>query len=193
VSGARLSDEARAKILAAVRSGAHPSIACTAAGLGKSYLRDLRYRARGGDQSALVLLNEIEAAEAQSEVADVDATTRATEPVDTKPITCPTCGEEFSARPDELAAMVAKLTDVAKAKTMAGEVALKKLERRHPKRWSQKVIHTVQEEHERLLDVCQRVLAPEIFESLLEEYLADGSGESEAAVGQGGPATGDVH
>ena len=189
----RLSDEARAKILAAVRAGAHPQIACVAAGMCQSYYGRLRHRARAGEPDAVQFVQDIAAAAAQGELADIEATNRATEPVDTKPITCPTCGEEFSARPDELAAMVAKLTDVAKAKTMAGEVALKKLERRHPKRWSQKVIHTVQEEHERLLDVCQRVLAPEIFESLLEEYLADGSGESEAAVGQGGPATGDVH
>jgi hypothetical protein len=193
MSGPKVTEDAKRQILEAVGIGVHPPVACVAAGMGQSYYSDLRYRARHGDENAREFLEQINAAEARSEIAAVSATTRATEPVDDSPITCPTCGEEFSARPDQLAAMVARLTDVAKAKGMAGEVALKKLERRHPKRWSQKVIHTVQEEHDRLLDVAQRVLAPETFELLLEEYLSEGSGEGEAAGGQGRETSGDVH
>jgi len=161
--------------------------------MGRSYVSDLRYRKRNGDQTAAQFLAEIEAAESQGEIEDIEATTRATQPLDCKPIECPTCGEEYNPPPEALDAMVGRIEGMQKAKSSAAEVALKKLERRHPKRWSQKVIHTVQEEHERLLDVCQRVLAPEVFEALLEEYLADGSGEGETASGQSGPTTGEVH
>lgn len=189
----RLNDEQREQVLHAVRIGVHPGVACTAAGLSKSYYGQLKYRARGGDVEAIEFSEAIDTAAAQSETADVEATSRATQPLESKPLECPTCGEQLSFEADELAFMVAKLTDVAKARGVAGEIALKKLERRHPKRWSQKIVHTVQEEHERLLDVCQRVLAPETFELLLEEYLAEGSGESEASVSTSEPTGGGVH
>lgn len=189
----RLSEEQREQVLKAVRIGVHPMVACTAAGLSKSYYGHLKYRARRGDVEAIDFSEAIDAAAAQSETADVEATNRATQPIDDKPIECPECGAEYRATPEQLAALVARLTDVAKAKGMAAEIALKKLERRHPKRWSQKVIHTVQEEHERLLDVAQRVLEPEVFELLLEEYLAEGSGEGETSSGSGEQADGDVH
>lgn len=189
----RLTDEQREQVLKAVRIGVHPGVACTAAGLSKSYYGQLKYRARGGDPDAISFSEAIDAAAAQSETADVEAANRATQAIDDKPIECPECGAEYRATPEQLAAEVARLTDVAKAKGMAAEIALKKLERRHPKRWSQKVIHTVQEEHERLLDVAQRVLAPEVFELLLSEYLAEGSGESETSSGSGEQAGGGVH
>jgi hypothetical protein len=83
--------------------------------------------------------------------------------------------------------------DAARAKSLAAEVAIKKLERRHPKRWSQKVVHTIAEEHDRLLDVAQRVLAPDVFELLLEEYLAGGESEGEAPSGPSGQAEGSTH
>lgn len=189
----RLSDEQREEVLRAVRIGVHPGIACTAAGLSKSYYGQLKYRARNGDAEAAEFAEAIDAAAAQGERADVEATTRATVPINDTSIECPECGAEYRAEPEQLAAEVARLTDVAKARGMAAEVALKKLERRHPKRWSQKIVHTVQEEHERLLDVAQRVLEPEVFELLLEEYLAEGSGESEAGERQGEPTGGGVH
>lgn len=189
----RLNDEQREQVLHAVRIGVHPGVACTAAGLSKSYYGQLKYRARSGDVEAIGFSEAIDAAAAQGETADVEATSRATQPINDKPIECPECGAEYRATPEQLAMDVARLTDVAKAKGIAAEVALKKLERRHPKRWSQKIVHTVQEEHERLLDVCQRVLAPETFELLLEEYLAEGSGESEASGSTSEPTGGGVH
>lgn len=193
MSGAPITAEQRQKILEAVAKGVHPQVACSAVGLNRSYYKLLRHRARNGDASAERFVEDIEAAEAQGEICDVEATTRAVQPLDDKPIECPECGAEYRATPEQLAAEVARLTDVAKAKGLAAEVALKKLERRHPKRWSQKIVHTVQEEHDRLLNVCQRVLAPEVFELLLEEYLAEGSSEGEAGGDQGEQTGGGVH
>lgn len=191
--GPSITEEARRQILEAVREGVHPSVACVAAGMGQGYYRDLRYRAKRGDANARDLLEQIQAAEGKSEVEAVLATARATKPMNDAPIVCPHCDCEYTADAEQFAALAMRYEGMQKAKSSAAEVALKKLERRHPSRWSQKVIHTVQEEHERLLNVCQRVLAPEVFESLLEEYLAEGSGEGEASVDQGGQAGGDVH
>ena len=189
----RLTEEQKAKALADIRKGVHPNVAFVAAGMGQPFVRGVRFQAKHGNAEAQALLDEIEAAEAQAEVGAVDATHRAMQPIDQETIVCPHCDEEFACDPERLAAMAMRFEGMAKAKGIAAEVAIKTLERRHPKRWSQKVIHTVQEEHERLLDVCQRVLEPEVFELLLEEYLADGSGESETAGGQGEQTGGGVH
>ena len=193
MSGRPITDEQKRQVLAAVSKGVHPQVACVAAGLSRSYYQQLRYRARHGEQSAQEFAAQIETAEAQGEVGDVEATDRALEPIDGHELTCPQCESKYMADPEVFAALAGKFESWQKAKSLAADIALKKLERRHPKRWSQKVIHTVQEEHQRLLDVCERVLAPEVFESLLEEYLADGSGEDEAAGGQSGQAGGGVH
>jgi len=193
MSGPKMTDAQRAEVLEAVQSGLHPQIACTAAGLGKTYFYDLRYRARKGDSNAQQFFDEIESAAAQSERADVKAVARATAPLNDQAIVCHECGAELQCDGEQLAAMVARLTDVAKAKGIAAEVAIKKLERRHPDRWSQKVVHTVEEQHKKLLDVCERELAPEDFERVLEAYVALGSGESEASGGQGEQAGGGVH
>ena len=194
MSGPKITDEARRKILEAVGIGVHPQVACVAAGMGECYYRDLRRRAQSrGDEVAREFLNAIKAAEAGGEIADVAAASRATAEFEEREINCPNCGGMYEVEYETLAAIVGKFESMQKAKGLAAEVALKKLERRHPQRWSQKVIHTVQEEHDRLLNVAQRVLAPEVFESLLEEYLAAGSGESEASGDQGGEAGGGVH
>lgn len=189
----RFSDEARVKVLEAVRAGVHPQVACVAAGMSQSFYKQVRYRARNGDVEAQELVEAIETAEAKAEVTDVEATQRAVQPFADHEVVCPHCDEPFSADPEQLAAIVGKYESFQKAKGLAAEVAIKKLERRHPKRWSQKVIHTVQEEHERLLNVCQRVLEPEVFEALLEEYLSEGEGEGEASDSSGGASTGGVH
>lgn len=188
-----MTDEQRQQILDAVAIGVHPHIACTAAGLGAQYFTKLRYRVRNGDQVAADFLTEIQAAAARSELADVKAISRATEPINDQPIVCHECGAELRAEAEQLALWVAKLTDVAKAKGMAADVAIKKLERRHPARWSQKIVHTVEEQHQELLDVCERVLAPEDLERVLEAYVAIRSGESETPAGQGEPTGGGVH
>lgn len=193
MSGAPINDDQRARILDAVSKGVHPPIACTAAGLNTDYFYLLRSRARRGDQKAQEFLSAILAAQAQSEVTAVEAAHRATQPIEEAKISCPHCGEPYVAEAEHLAALAMRVFDAQKAKSLAADVALKTLERRHPKRWSQKVVHTIAEEHDRLLDVCQRVLAPEVFESLLEVYLAEGESEGEARSDQGGPTTGDVH
>lgn len=189
----RLSDEQRKEILDAVRDGTHPSVACVAAGLHQGFYRDQCYQARQGREEAQQLVQEIATAAAQSERIDVACTARAVQPIDGKAIECPTCGEEYNPPPEQLMALASRIEGMQKAKSSAAEVALKKLERRHPKRWSQKIVLTVQEEHERILNVFQRLLTPEVFESCLEEYLAEGSGESETSGSTSEPTGGGVH
>lgn len=192
MSGGKVTDEQRAAIIAAIRDGAHPDIACTAFGLGAGYLRDLRYRARKGDTAAAEFADAIAAAVAHGELTDVQSTAKAARSEGTT-VTCPHCSREYVADPAELALLVQAAESAQRVRKMQADVAITRLERRHPKRWSQRVNHVVQEEHERLLDVAQRVLTREVFELLLEEYLAEGNGEGEASGGQSGPATGDVH
>lgn len=194
MSGPRITDDQRDKILTAVGEGAHPQVACTAAGLSQSYFRVLRFRARSGEPDAQAFVTAIETAAAQAELNDISATHRATQPIESKSIICPHCDAEYMAEPEQLAALAMRVVDVAKAKSQSAEVALKKLERRHPTRWSQKII-PVQDQHERLLDVAERVLERQVFESLIEAFLADvdGGGESETPAGPSGPTEGGVH
>ena len=192
MSGPRkLTDETRARILAKIRHGVHPSVAFQSEGCSRQLLAWVRAQARAGDQHQIEFVDAIQAAEAQCEADAVIATSRAAS-VQKVPVDCPHCGEAFTA---DMAALLAINSAVSaqQAKALAAQHAMTRLERRFSKRWSQKVVHTVQEEHERLLDVCQRILAPEVFESLLESYLAEGDSESEAAGGTSGPTTGDVH
>lgn len=190
---AKVTDEQKAKVLDAVGKGVHPQVACTAANLSTSYWTVLRSRAKAGDPVAIEFHEAILAAQAQSECHDVEAAHRATLPVNDRPIICPQCDHEYSAEPEQLAALAMREFDAQRAKSAAADVALKKLERRFPQRWSQKVIHTVQEEHQRLLDVCERLLAPEVFNALCEEYLAGDSGESETRIGSSEPAEDRTH
>ena len=193
MSGPKMTEAQRAEVLEAVVIGVHPNVACTAAGMGSKYFAKLRYRARHGEAEAIAFLGEIEAAASKSELADVKALARATAPINDHAITCHECGAELQCDSEQLASMVARVTDVAKAKGMAADVAIKKLERRHPERWSQKIVHTVEEQHRELLDICERLLAPEDFERVLEAYVALRSGEGEAPAGQGEQAGGGVH
>lgn len=181
MSGAPATDEQREEVLRAVRIGVHPQVACTAAGLNQSYFKLLRYRAKSGDQRAREFLEQILQAQAKGELADVECTTRATQPIDDVPIICPQCNTEYEEKFERLVAMVARYESAAKAKSLAADIALKKLERRHPARWSQKVIHTVQEEHQRLLNVIQRELPAAEFERILEAYLSEVEGGEQPA------------
>jgi len=191
---APITDDQRRKVLEAVGKGAHPQVACTAVGLSQSYFRVLRWRARNGDPEAQSFSAAIEMAAACSELDKIDATNRATAPFEEKTIVCPQCDAEYVADPEQLAVLAMRITDMAKAKSQVAEVALKFLERRHPARWSQKII-PVQDQHERLLDVAERVLEREVFESLLEAFLADADGGSEGETpgSPGGQAEGGIH
>lgn len=178
--GTPATEEQRQQVLDDVRAGVHPSVACAAAGLSTAYFHRLRHRARSGDQAAIAFADAIGQAQAQGEAADVRAATRGTHGIeDDVPIICPQCNAEYEEKFERLVAMVSRYESAAKAKSLAADIALKKLERRHPARWSQKVIHTVQEEHERLLNVCQRELPPEMFERVLETYLSEVEGGAE--------------
>ena len=190
---AKVTEEQKAKVVAAVRQGNHPHVACTAAGLSTDYFYVLRHRARKGEPDSQEFLSAIETAQAQSEVDDVAAAHRATQEIQEAKIICPHCDEQYVAEPEHLAALAMRIFDAQKAKSAAADIALKKLERRYPKRWSQKVIHTIAEEHDRLLNVCQRLLAPADFARVLEAYVAEGDGESEAGSGSSEPAEGTQH
>ena len=175
-----VSDEQRSQILAAIRDGTHPSVACVAAGLSTSYYKVLRHRALHGDQTATEFNDAINAAVAQGEVADVTSTAKAarTEGIG---VQCPHCQREYVADPEELAAIIGHAEAGQRLKKMAAEIALGRLERRHPKRWSVKVTHTIEEQHEQLLNIAQRVLPPEMFELLLSEYVAAVDGDEPEA------------
>jgi len=197
MSGSPITDEQKRLVIEAVGKGAHPQVACTAARLSQSYYRVLRYRARANEPEAVAFLADIEAAQAQAEIDDVAAAHRATQPIEEAEIHCTGCDQAIRVDADTVAALAMRVFDLSKAKSLAADIALKKLERRHPKRWSQKVVHTIAEEHDGLLNVVQRVAErlsrPDFFELVLEEYVSAGDGESEAPGSPSGQAEGGVH
>jgi hypothetical protein len=187
----KLTDEIRQRILAKVRHGVHPAVAFRSEGMSRQYLPWCRAQARNGDQRMAELIEAIEAAEAQCESDAVIATSRASS-IQRVPVTCPGCGAGYQVDAATVIALDNAL-DGQQVKASASQHAMQRLERRFSKRWSPRIVHTVEEEHSELLDVAQRVLAPEVFELLLESYLARRNGESEAADGQGEPSDGGVH
>ena len=193
MSNVKLTDGVRAQILALVKSGTHPNVACAASGLHEGYLRQLRFDARRGKrEEERSLIDEIAQAQAQAESNDVVMTKRAAS-LEKLSVTCPSCSAPFQADPAAMASLIGAAESAQRIKASAASVAMQRLERRFPERWSQKVIHTVQEEHDRLLNVAQRVLSAEVFELLLEEYLAGDGGEGAPGGSEGGEASGGVH
>lgn len=188
----KVPDVSRTRVIARIKSGDHPRVALTAEGFGKTYYRRLQHAADGGDESAKAFCEEIETAEALAESNDVITTKRAAT-VEQVELTCPECDTKFRGDPVALAETLGAAEAGQRIKAMAHTAALQRLERRYPKRWSLKVTHTVEEEHTRLLDVAQRILAPEVFDRLLEAYIASESGAGETADGSGGTASGGVH
>jgi len=188
----KLTDEARKQLLALVRGGMHPDRACQAVGVAPGAIRRWRMEARNGKKKQQALVDEIDTAEAQCEANDVMMTRRAAtlEKSDAK---CSECGAAIQIDAFTLLGMQSHVTAAQNVKNMAASVALQRLTLRFPKRWSQRVVHTVEEEHNRLLDVAQRVLAPEVFEALLDAYLTADSGGDETGADPGGQAAEPVH
>lgn len=189
----KLTPEVRKQVLAAVQAGTHPQTACTASGLGPQYMKHLRAEVRRGvNVDGRAFLDDIARAAALAETGDVLATKRAAS-VESLELSCPHCHKEFKGDPVHLANVIGAAESGQRIKASAAGVAMQRLERRFPQRWSQKVVHTVQEEHERLLDVCERILTPEVFEALLDEYFASDGGESETAEAPGEPPSDAQH
>lgn len=189
----KLTDKVKEQILGFIRSGLHPSVACTAVGLGPRYLTCLRQVSRdGSDESARVFLAAIETAIGLAEAEDVITTKRAAK-VDPIELVCPHCSEPFKGDPVHLANVVGAAESAQRMKLGAAGMAMTRLERRFAQRWSQRVTHTVQEEHERLLDVCERILTPEVFELLCQEYFAEIGDAAEAPQSPREPSSPDIH
>lgn len=188
----KLTDKALEQILALVRSGMYPERAFVAAGLGHSTFRWLRAQAREGKRKYEKIVEDIEEAVAMCEAADV-LTTRRAATIEKTEVECEHCGERMQVDPMLLLTMASTLQNAHSIKNMAANAAFQRLMLRFPKRWSPRVTHTIEEEHEDFLKCAQDVLAPEVFESLLEAYLARREGAAEAPGGTGEPPTGSVH
>lgn len=191
----KLTPETLESVVAAVRAGAEPSVAFRAFGLSESYWKQqvfvVRHK-RPGWETAQPVVDSVLQAQAQCEVNSI-ATTRAAERVDKVAVKCPDCGAKYEADPMHISGLLMNVEAGHRMKAAAAATALHRLERRFPKRWSQKVVHTIAEEHDRLLDVIQRLLAPEDVERILEAYLSGGEGEDEAPSAPGGSPEGGVH
>jgi hypothetical protein len=188
----KLNDDARAQILALCRAGMHPDRAFTAAGLSPSTLRKWRMYARKGKREAIAFCTELEQAIAQCEANDV-LTTRRAAVNENETVSCPECGERVQLDPLRILAMARHVGAVQGIKTQQASIALQRLKLRFPRRWSERVVHTVEDEHNRLLDVAERVLETEAFELLLEAYLSETDGDEPPASSEGPEESGKLH
>jgi hypothetical protein len=188
----KMNDALREQILGAIRAGVHPTEACTAAGLDRCYMYEARRLARNGSATSLAFLEAVAQASALAEVDDVLTTKRAAK-VETVALVCPECKAPFHGDPVQLANVLGAAETAQRVKASAAGIAMTRLERRFSQRWSQRVVHTVQEEHERLLNVAERILAPEVFELLLEEYISSNGGEDAPEDDQGPAPRAGVH
>lgn len=188
----KMTEEARAQILALCRAGLHPDRAFTAAGLSPVTLRKWRMYARKGRRDAIAFCDELEQAIAQCEANDV-LTTRRAATNEKETVTCPECGERVQLDPLHVLAMARHVGAVQGIKSSQASIALQRLKLRFPRRWSERIVHTVEEEHNRLLNVAERVLAREVFEALLEAYLSETSGEEPPESSEEPPEPGELH
>lgn len=176
--------ELRERILNLVRAGNHPLIAAQSVGVPRSTFWRWQAQARTGKRLYAQFMEELAQAEGEAEARDVLMTQRAST-VDKVETACPSCGDKIQIDPLTMLNLGAHVERQQRLKSMAANHAMQRLSVRFPERWSPRVTHTIEQEHNRLLDVAQRVLEPEVFESLLTAYLASTSGEPETG---GGPA-----
>jgi hypothetical protein len=171
----QLEDKAK-PILNLVKAGNHPAIAAVSAGVPRSTYYRWEKQGRAGEEPYAKFIEAIAQAQAECEAREVVNFQRAST-VDKHKIKCPECEHEWET--DFLAMLTsAGMTERAqRIKTACAQNSASLLALRFPKRWAPRVTHTIEEEHERLLDCAERVLAPEVFEQLLEAYLAEGEGE----------------
>lgn len=188
----KLTDEKLEQVIALLRAGMHAERAFVALGLGESTYRWLRMRAREGSKKYGAIVQRLEEAIAMSEAADV-ITTRRAATVDQADVPCESCGHVMKIDPMLLLASGRQLQLAHNIKTMAASAAFQRLQLRFPQRWSPRVTHTIEEQHSEFLECAQRVLAPEVFERLLEAYIALREGAGEAPGVEVEPPPGTVH
>lgn len=189
---AKLTDELLDKLEALLQAGVHPERAFVAVGLGESTWRWLKMRAREGSRKHEKIVARLDRAIAMCEAADVITTRRAAQ-VEQVDVVCPECGERVRLDPLQLLNMGNRLHTAQGVKAMAGSAAFQRLMLRFPKRWSARVVHQIEEEHEEFLACAERVLAPEDFDRLLDAYIALREGEAEEVEPEEKPPTGELH
>lgn len=168
----------QAKIVQLVKAGNHPPIAAQSVGVPRATYYRWEKWGREGKRHYREFVAALSQAQAESEAREVVTVQRASS-VDKQPVVCQQCGHEWQA--DFMQMLnAAKLTESSqRLKMMCAQNSLQLLSLRFPKRWSPRVIHTIEEEHNKLLDIAQRLLEPELFERLLEAYLMSMDGGEE--------------
>lgn len=170
----------QANALRLIRAGMHVEQAFVAAGVHRATYYRIKAKARAGEAVASELFAKVDRAIAECEADDV-VTTHSASRLEQGRVKC-RCGRLVDVDLAQAEALVGRLSDAQRAKAAAAGVAIDRLQRRFPKRWSPRVLHEVAEEHGRLLDVAERVLEPEVFELLLAAYVeGDGGGEASPA------------
>jgi hypothetical protein len=189
----KLTDEKLLKRLELlVQGGNKLSTAASSLGISRQTMLYWRGEAAKGKRRYVEFFRRMEVAADQGEVNDVLVTARAANP-DAAHVLCPHCRHEFRITTDELLALAGELAAAQNVKASAAQVAFQRLALRNPKQWSPRVTVTVEEEHNRLLDVLQAKLAPEVFRLVVETYLAATRDEDEAAAPRREPGTGGLH
>jgi hypothetical protein len=182
----------RDRVLLLVRGGNHLSTALGACGVTRQTLHDWRSRATAGNKKYQEFFEAVQRAIDEGECNDVVTTARAAN-LDAVRVPCQRCGASLSVTSDQLVALAGDVVTGQSLKMSAASVAFQRLALRNPARWSPRVTLTVEDEHNRLFDVAQRVLAPEVFELLLDAYIASGSREGTQDGAPGQPPTERVH
>lgn len=185
--------ETQERILNLVRAGNHPAIAATSVGVPRATYYRWEQQGRQGLKPYAQFFLALQQAQAESEAREVVTVQRASS-VDRQRVVCPRCQNTWEADFMAMLAQAKQVESAQRLKQMCASNSLQLLQLRFPKRWSPRVTHTIEHEHNRLLDVAQRILAPEVFKSLLENYLAETDSDGEAPEsGDGAEGSGPVH
>jgi hypothetical protein len=180
-------EQVRDRVLLLVRGGNTLGVALGACGITRQRLHEWRAHAAKGSKKYVEFFEAVQRATDEGEVNDVITTARAAN-LDTAKVSCNNCGSPMSLNGAEIAALMHEMHTAQSVKASAAAVAFQRLALRNPQKWSPRVVHTIEDEHTRLLDVAQRVLAPEVFRVLIEAYLAEGDGPpAPESPGRAGP------
>lgn len=160
------------RIVNLVKAGNHPAVAAVSVGVKRSTYYRWEQHGRLGRRPYAQFVDAIAQAQAEAEAREVVTVQRAST-VERQPIVCPQCQHEWQADFMQMLAQAKMVESAQRLKQMCATNSMQLLSLRFPKRWSPRVTHTIEAEHNRLLDVAQRLLAPAVFEQLLEQYLAE--------------------
>ncbi len=171
-----LLEQVREQALDLVRAGLAPDRALLAAKVSRRTIADWRERAAAGVAQYVQFFEDVAQAEAEGEARDVITTAKAAWPERSGQF-CQKCGTPVQIDLGELDGTHRTLGNAA-------AIALDRLGRRFPRRWSQSMRVAVEEEHEQFLLLAKGVLAeagqPELFERLMDAYEAKyGEGDDE--------------